>query len=67
LTFQPSGVAVNAVEVALGLVEGELPALPEAHIFVGSGASWTRIHDHLPQFDAGRDGSDLSGTDTTQS
>lgn len=37
--------------VALGTAE-EVPELPDAfHIFVGSKASWHRIHDESPQFD----------------
>jgi hypothetical protein len=62
LTFAPSGPPADEVEVALALVKGKLPAKPDAHIFVASGASWTDIHDDLPQFVAGRDSADLRET-----
>jgi hypothetical protein len=37
--------------VTLGTVIGDPGSRPEAHIFVGSKASWHEIMDDLPQFD----------------
>ncbi|HEY5634985.1 MAG TPA: arsenic resistance N-acetyltransferase ArsN2 [Burkholderiaceae bacterium] len=54
LFFASPRAPAGVVEVALGTVEGELPVVPGAHIFVGSGASWTRLHDDLPKYVQGR-------------
>jgi hypothetical protein len=32
-----------------------LPVIPDAHIFVGSGANWTTIADAEVQYEQGRD------------
>lgn len=55
LTFASPAADTDNIEVALGIMEGDLPVRPEAHIFVGSSASWFVITDDLPQFVAGRE------------
>jgi hypothetical protein len=40
------------VGLAIGCLDGDPGARPEAHIFVGSKAAWERISDALPQFEA---------------
>lgn len=42
------------IEVALGVLDDNVPVAPDAHIFVGSAANWTSITDDLPQFLEGR-------------
>lgn len=44
----------EVMEVALGVFDSEVPVKPDAHIFVGSAASWTSIEDSLPQYTEGR-------------
>lgn len=46
-----AGRGGDVTEVALGTVDGDPGARPEAHIFVGSKAPWHTITDDLPQFD----------------
>jgi len=38
--------------VAMGTVDGDVKCPPGYHQFVGSKASWFKIHDDLPQHDA---------------
>jgi hypothetical protein len=58
MTFAPSNDSGKVVEFALGTLDSEISRQPDAHIFVGSKASWYDIHDSLPRFDCGRN-SDL--------
>jgi len=55
LTFASPNADPDLVEIALGCFDDEVPVKPDAHIFVGSGASWARPTDDLPQYEAGRD------------
>lgn len=55
LTFSSPRAPSDAVEVALGAFDGELPVVPDAHIFVRYRANWTMLDDKLPQFAEGRD------------
>ena len=55
LTFASPLADPELVEIALGSFDDEVPVRPDAHIFVGSGASWARPQDDLPQYEAGRD------------
>jgi len=55
LTFSSPRADPNLVEIALGCFDDEVPIKPDAHIYVGSGASWARPEDGLPQYEAGRD------------
>lgn len=55
LTFASPLADPDLVEIALGCFDGEVPVKPDAHIYVGSGASWARPDDDLPQYEAGRD------------
>ena len=42
----------DVLGIPLGALEGLPEINPEAHIFVGSKASWYKILDTIPQFDA---------------
>ena len=55
LTFASPRADPDLVEIALGCFDDDVPVVPDAHIFVGSGASWARPTDDLPQYEAGRD------------
>ena len=44
----------DVVEVALGVMDGVVPVAPDAHIFVDSATSWTKIADALPRYSKGR-------------
>ncbi len=55
LTFASPLADPELVEIALGCFDDEVPVKPDAHIYVGSGASWAQPRDDLPQFEAGRD------------
>ena len=55
LTFASPLADPDLVEIALGCFDDEVPVEPDVHIFVGSGASWARPDDDLPQYEAGRD------------
>ncbi|MFZ1385890.1 MAG: GFA family protein [Thiolinea sp.] len=54
LTFAPSVDAVEVVEISLGTLETPINQQPDAHIYVGSKASWSVIADGLPQYEEGR-------------
>lgn len=41
----------DIVRVRLGTIESDIQDRPEAHIFVGSKASWEEISSELPQYD----------------
>jgi hypothetical protein len=32
-------------------MDGDVPIVPSAHIFVGSAANWTVLKDDLPQYE----------------
>ena len=55
MTFAPSDDSGEKVEFALGTLDDEIDGKPDAHIYVGSKASWYDIADPLPRFDCGRD------------
>lgn len=42
------------LEIALGVLDGESPVAPDAHIFVGSRANWVSFGDRLPRYAQGR-------------
>lgn len=54
MTFRSPGHPDNRIEIALGTLDSNLDASPDAHIFVGSKASWSEIYDSLPQYEEGR-------------
>lgn len=54
MTFASANPDENVVEVSLGTLDSNLDLSPDAHIFVGSKANWSEIHDSLPQYVAGR-------------
>lgn len=54
MTFASAGRGGDVVEVALGTLDSNLDLSPDAHIFVGSKANWSEIHDTLPQYVADR-------------
>ena len=60
LTFASPDADPDLVEIALGAFDDEVPVKPDAHIFVGSGASWASPDDGLPQYEAGRDSKRLA-------
>ncbi len=45
------GEGINLNWISLGTVDGDPGVQPEAHIFVGSKATWHEITDDLPQFE----------------
>ena len=53
--MKASGADPDLVEIALGCFDTEVPAKPDAHIFVASGADWATPDDELPQYEADRD------------
>lgn len=55
LTFSSPTANPDLVEISLGCFDDEVPIKPDAHIFVGSGASWAQPDDDLPHYEAGRD------------
>lgn len=55
LMFSSPRASPEIVEIALGAVHGDIPVKPNAHIFVGSKASWTEFGDGLPLYEKGRD------------
>lgn len=50
LTFSSVNYPDDRVEIALGTLDSNLDLSPDAHIFVGSKASWSEILDDLPQY-----------------
>ena len=50
LAFSSPRASEEAVEIALGAMDGDVPVVPSAHIFVGSAANWTVVNDDLPQY-----------------
>jgi len=54
LTFSSPRATEEEVEIALGAMDGDVPVIPSAHIFVGSAANWTVLSDDLPQYNERR-------------
>jgi hypothetical protein len=54
MTFASPNYSDDIIEIALGTLDSNLDMSPDAHIFVGSKASWSEIHDELPQYQEGR-------------
>lgn len=54
LAFSSPRAPEEEVEIALGAMDGDVPVVPSAHIFVGSAANWTVLHDDLPQYEEKR-------------
>lgn len=54
MTFSSRNYDDDVVEVALGTLDSNLDMSPDAHIYVDSKASWSEIHDDLPQYGEGR-------------
>ena len=55
LTFASPNADPDLVEIALGCFDDDVPVMPDAHIYVASGAKWATPDDDLPQYEAGRD------------
>ena len=54
MTFAPSDDAGELIEFSLGTLNSEMDLRPDAHIYVGSKASWFEVCDDLPQHEEGR-------------
>ena len=54
LTFSSPRAPEDEVEIALGTLDGDVPVVPSAHIFVGSAANWTVFTDDLPKYEERR-------------
>lgn len=54
MTFSSAAHPEEMVEIALGTLDSNLDMSPDAHVFVGSKASWSEILDDLPQYVEGR-------------
>lgn len=54
LFFSSPAADPDVMEIALGVFDVDVPVVPDAHIFVGSGANWTSVEDVLPRFREGR-------------
>jgi len=54
LTFASKHHPDDVIEIALGTLDTNLDMSPDAHIYVGSKAGWTEIHDSLPQYHGDR-------------
>lgn len=50
MTFSSVNYPDGIVEIALGTLDSNIEMSPDAHIFVGSKASWSEILDDLPQY-----------------
>jgi len=50
IAFSSPRAPADVVEIALGLIDGEIDVTPDAHIFVGSKANWCEITDDLPAY-----------------
>ncbi|AJQ96220.1 GFA family protein [Gynuella sunshinyii] len=55
LTFHAPGGTDGFVVFTLGTLDSEIDQRPDAHIYIGSKAGWSDIHDDLPQFWESRD------------
>ena len=60
MTFAPSNDSGELIEFTLGTLVDQPELTPDAHIFIGSKASWYKISDDLPQFEEGRGSTQLS-------
>lgn len=54
MTFSSKNYPDDVVEIALGTLDSNLDMSPDAHIYVDSKASWSEIHDDLPQYSGDR-------------
>jgi len=54
MTFAASDDCGKLIEFALGTLDDEVELTPDAHIFLESKASWVKVCDELPQYQAGR-------------
>ncbi|MDH3646569.1 MAG: GFA family protein [Gammaproteobacteria bacterium] len=54
LMFSSPRAPQDEVEIALGALDSDIPLQPDAHIYVGSSANWTKLSDGLPQYVEGR-------------
>lgn len=54
MTFASKNHPGDTVEIALGTLDSNLDMSPDAHIWVDSKASWSEIHDVLPQYSEDR-------------
>lgn len=52
--FSSPKASPDVVEIALAAFDGNVPAVPDAHIFVEFAANWTKVCDGLPQHSEGR-------------
>jgi hypothetical protein len=63
MKFSASDSPGEFIEFALGTLDTDLDLRPDAHIYVGSKASWTIICDDLPQYEEGREDESEYNTD----
>lgn len=54
LSFFSPRAPEDEIEIALGAMDDDVPVVPSAHIFVGSGANWTVVNDDLPKYEEKR-------------
>lgn len=54
LQFSSPRAPQDVLEIALGAMDGDVPAVASAHIFMGSAANWTVLNDDLPRYMEGR-------------
>lgn len=54
MTFAPSNDIGDLIEFSLGTLDSEIDRYPDAHIFVGSKATWYEISDDLPKHGGAR-------------
>jgi hypothetical protein len=54
LFFSSPRADPDVIEIALGVFDGPVPVVPDAHIFMDSAANWTLGRDGLPHFAEGR-------------
>jgi len=55
MTFTPSNDTGELIEFSLGTLDSDIDLRPDAHIFVGSKATWYEINDDLPQHENARE------------
>jgi hypothetical protein len=60
MTFAPANDSGDLIEFTLGTLVDQPDLTPDAHIFIGSKASWYTIEDSLPQFEEGRGSKQLA-------
>lgn len=54
LTFYSPKATKGIIEIALGVMDSQVPVRPDANIFMQSAASWTELDNNLPCFAEGR-------------